>query len=263
MPTSDRWCLLGVSEDRYGDQDDITASLSGQQSPGCAGCHAPIMTCDHVKRTRILSMICFDSVAELAAFLGKLNPDYAQHAPALWQKGARTPRQLANCSEPLHLACGVPEGHVDDIKATAGGAGVTGPPSAVDCVGAFKAKLELHGIYRPSAAAISRLTLHFPQQMLKAQASSDDAMLLYKQALAQPGSQTTLRMLIDLHIAVSEQKQAAQSERLAIQTLGLDKHKKGSALVECSLAWYPGTMMGQQADAKYDWGLLVVLTAVE
>ena len=68
-------------------------------------------------------MICFDSVAELAAFLGKLNPDYAQHAPALWQKGARTPRQLANCSEPLHLACGVPEGHVDDIKATAGGAG--------------------------------------------------------------------------------------------------------------------------------------------
>ncbi len=73
----------------------------------------------------------------------------------------------------------------------------------MDCVGAFKAKLELHGIYRPSAAAISRLTLHFPQQMLKAQASSDDAMLLYKQALAQPGSQTTLRMLIDLHIAVS------------------------------------------------------------
>jgi len=73
----------------------------------------------------------------------------------------------------------------------------------VDCVGAFKAKLELHGIYRPSAAAISRLTLHFPQQMLKAQASSDDAMLLYKQVLAQPGSQTTLRMLTDLHIAVS------------------------------------------------------------
>ncbi len=33
----------------------------------------------------------------------------------------------------------------------------------------------------------------------------------------------------------TEQKQAAQSERLAIQTLGLDKHKKGSALVECSL----------------------------
>ena len=28
-------------------------------------------------------------------------------------------------------------------------------------------------------------------------------------------------------------------------------------------AWYPGIMMGQQADAKYDWGLLVVLIAVE
>jgi len=84
--------------------------------------------------------------------------------------------------------------------------------------------------------------------------------------LAQPGSQTTLRMLTDLHIAVSgpltshlqlmtgvdlrsnsllilkllppctqQQKQAAQSERLAIQTLGLEKHREQSALVECSL----------------------------
>ena len=91
--------------------------------------------------------------------------------------------------------------------------------------------------------------------MAQTQASSDDAMSLYKHALAQPGSQTTLRMLTDLHIAVSgllashpqlmtgvdlrsnsllilkllppctqQQKQAAQSEHLAIQTLGLDKH---------------------------------------
>lgn len=28
-------------------------------------------------------------------------------------------------------------------------------------------------------------------------------------------------------------------------------------------AWYPGIMRGQQADATYDWGLLVVLIAVE
>ena len=28
-------------------------------------------------------------------------------------------------------------------------------------------------------------------------------------------------------------------------------------------AWYPGAMRGHQADAKYDWGLLVVLIAVE
>lgn len=145
--------------------------------------------------------------------------------------------------------------------------GVTVPPLAVDYVGAFMAKLELHGIYRP--AAISCLTLHFPQKMMimaQAQASSDNAMLLYKQALAQPGSQTTRRMLTDLHIAVSgllashpqlmtgvdlpsssllilkllppctqQQKQAAQSERLAIQTLVLDKHREKSALVECSL----------------------------
>ncbi len=28
-------------------------------------------------------------------------------------------------------------------------------------------------------------------------------------------------------------------------------------------AWCPGAMRGQQADARYDWGLLVVLIAVE
>ena len=28
-------------------------------------------------------------------------------------------------------------------------------------------------------------------------------------------------------------------------------------------AWYPGIMRGQQAVATYDWGLLVVLIAVE
>ena len=27
--------------------------------------------------------------------------------------------------------------------------------------------------------------------------------------------------------------------------------------------WYPGAMQNQTADAKYDWGLLVVLIAVE
>ena len=91
--------------------------------------------------------------------------------------------------------------------------------------------------------------------MAQAQASSDDAMSLYKQASAQPESQTTQRMLTDLHISINaswlsshsqlmkgvdlhsnsllmlkllpprmqQQKQAAQSERLAIQALGLDR----------------------------------------
>ncbi len=68
-------------------------------------------------------MARFGSVAELAAFLGKLDPDYAQHALALWQKGVKTPQQLASFSEPHYLACDVPEGHIDDIKARAGGAG--------------------------------------------------------------------------------------------------------------------------------------------
>lgn len=64
-------------------------------------------------------MARFGNVAELATFLGKLDADYAEHAPALWQKGIKTPRQLANFSEPHYLACDVPEGHIDDIKARA------------------------------------------------------------------------------------------------------------------------------------------------
>ena len=44
-------------------------------------------------------MACFGSEAELAAFLGKLDPDYAPHALKLWQ-GIRTPQQLADFSEP-------------------------------------------------------------------------------------------------------------------------------------------------------------------
>ena len=64
-------------------------------------------------------MARFGDVAELATFLGKLDAEYAEYAPALWQKGIRTPLQLANFSEPHYLACDVPEGHIDDIKARA------------------------------------------------------------------------------------------------------------------------------------------------
>ena len=68
-------------------------------------------------------MVHFARVEELAAFLGELNPDYAEHAAALWQKQVRTLQQLAKFSEPHYLACGVPEGHIDDIKARAGDTG--------------------------------------------------------------------------------------------------------------------------------------------
>ena len=68
-------------------------------------------------------MARFGDVAELASFLGKLDADYAEYAPALWQKGIKTPRQLANFSEPHYLACDVPEGHIDDIKARADATG--------------------------------------------------------------------------------------------------------------------------------------------
>ena len=64
-------------------------------------------------------MARFESVTELATFLYKLDEDYAEYAPALWQKGIKTPRQLANFSEPHYLACGVRRGHIDDIKARA------------------------------------------------------------------------------------------------------------------------------------------------
>ena len=68
-------------------------------------------------------MVRFARVEELAAFLGKLDPDYAEHAAALWQKQVRTLQQLANFSEPHYLACGVPEGHIDDIKVRASDTG--------------------------------------------------------------------------------------------------------------------------------------------
>lgn len=145
-----------------------------------------------------------------------------------------------------------------------------GSPSACDHVAAFKAKLALHSINRPNADAISRLLRHFPQQMLmmaQPGACPDDAMLLYKQALAQPGTETARNMVADLQIAVNgpwlpshpqlvtgvdlrskcllvlkllppcsdQQKLAAQSERHAITTLGLDSLSQQSALVNCCL----------------------------
>ena len=59
------------------------------------------------------------SEAELKAFLAKLDADYAEYASALWHEGIKTPRQLANFTEPHYLACGVRRGHLDDIKAKA------------------------------------------------------------------------------------------------------------------------------------------------
>ena len=64
-------------------------------------------------------MARFASEAELEAFLGKLDADYAEYASALWHEGINTPRQLANFTEPHYLACGVRRGHIDDIKASA------------------------------------------------------------------------------------------------------------------------------------------------
>ncbi|KAL3137620.1 hypothetical protein ABBQ38_004897 [Trebouxia sp. C0009 RCD-2024] len=70
-----------------------------------------------------LGIARFGNEPELAAFLGKLDPDYAQYAPMLWQKGIRTPQQLSNAREQILLSAGLPELHIDDIQARADGAG--------------------------------------------------------------------------------------------------------------------------------------------
>ena len=68
-------------------------------------------------------MARFISEAELAAFLGKLDQDYAQYAAALWQMGTRVTQQLLNASKHTLLSAGLPQLHIDDIKASAGDAG--------------------------------------------------------------------------------------------------------------------------------------------
>ena len=68
-------------------------------------------------------MARFGSEAELAAFLGKLDQDYAQYAAALWQAGTRTARQLSNASKHILLSAGLAEMHIDDIKVCADNAG--------------------------------------------------------------------------------------------------------------------------------------------
>ena len=109
--------------------------------------------------------------------------------------------------------------------------GVTGPPFAVDYLGAFKAKLQLHGSCRPGAAAISCLTCHFPQQrktMAQAQASSDVSAPLASHPQLMTGVDLHNNSLLILKLlppCTQQQKQAAPSERLAIQALGLDPKK--------------------------------------
>ncbi|DBB06272.1 TPA: hypothetical protein ACH3X1_011850 [Trebouxia sp. C0004] len=96
-------------------------------------------------------MARFGNVAELATFRGKLDADYAKYAPALWQKGIKTPRQLADFSEPHYLACDAPEGHIDDINARAD---TTGDETAHEQAGPSKkartgAKTALDGRHIP------------------------------------------------------------------------------------------------------------------
>lgn len=139
---------------------------------------------------------------------------------------------------------------------------------------AFKEKLLLYSIKTPDKGAMLRLLLYYPDQvMMMAQPSSPaaSAMLLYKQVLAQPGTQTAQRMLADLRIAVNgpehsshpelltavelessdliilkllpplsnEQKHVAKAEHNAIIILQLSNLSPHSALVKSSLVTVP------------------------
>jgi len=147
---------------------------------------------------------------------------------------------------------------------------VAGPPAPVDFLEAFKHKLSLFGINRPDASTISRLLHLHPQHMFmmaQSSASENDALMLYRQVLAQPGSQTALQMRSQLDVAINgpwlerhpflvsavdlksssllvlkllpplspEAQQAAQAERHAIDVLALSTLPTESALVKCAL----------------------------
>ena len=82
---------------------------------------------------------------------------------------------------------------------------VAGPPAPVDFLEAFKHKLSLFGINRSDASTISRLLQIHPQHMFMmahSSASENDALMLYRQVLAQPGSQTALQMRSQLDVAL-------------------------------------------------------------
>ena len=145
------------------------------------------------------------------------------------------------------------------------------PPVPTDYVEAFKNKLRTHGINRPDPATMSRLLQCHPQHMLmmaQPSASEADAVLLYKQVMVQPGSQTALKMRSHLGLAIKgpwlqshpslvsaadlnsssllvflkllppvseEAQQAAQAERHAIDILALSTLPTNSALVRCAI----------------------------
>ena len=139
---------------------------------------------------------------------------------------------------------------------------VAGLPAPVDFVEAFKHKLSLFGINRPDASTISRLLHFYPQHMFmmaRSSASENDALMLYRQVLAQPVSHTALQMRSQLDVAINgpwlerhpflvsavdlktssllvlkllpplspEAQQAAQAERHAIDVVALSTlHRK-------------------------------------
>ena len=66
-------------------------------------------------------MARFASITDLQAFLGRLDQDYAQYAPALWQQGVRRAEQLVNADKQDLMAAGVKSAiHAKDIKSRAG-----------------------------------------------------------------------------------------------------------------------------------------------
>ena len=73
--------------------------------------------------TQLQDMVCFASAEQslsLRPFLaGLTHTKLSTHTSAVWQKGLRTARQLANLRESTLLSCGLPEVHIDAIQARA------------------------------------------------------------------------------------------------------------------------------------------------
>lgn len=87
------------------------------------------------------------SKAELETCLGRLDPDYSQFAPTLWQNGVRTACQLANATKPLLLSWALPELCIDDIKATAGRTGVAASSDVLEPLKKF-AETAAENVYK-------------------------------------------------------------------------------------------------------------------
>ncbi|KAK9810044.1 hypothetical protein WJX72_003902 [[Myrmecia] bisecta] len=134
-----------------------------------------------------------------------------------------------------------------------------------DYVADFRNKLHselMHIEEKPMA----RLLLHFGESLRNCAQPSvapNVARQLYEQAAALPGTDTRQQLVEHQHISVNGawmQRQPHLDWHLADFGSSV---KFGQQVWSCTERFYPGQIMHQLAEPKYDWGLLVVLVANE